>query len=184
LDYNIQIDKNQKSDQKFTNISWQDQLINGINFCLPKENIILVQWMKPEDVLKVYDIEKEIFPMPWSKKSFLYRLEEQNYNVSIVGFLKKELVAYAVSYLVQGELHFSNLAVKKKYQRRKIGEILLWTSLQIGKEKNCHVVHLEVRKNNNSAIQLYQKFGFEIIGVRSNYYSEENEDALLMSKLL
>ena len=54
--------------------------------------------------------------------------------------------------------------------------------MQLGKEENCHWVHLEVRRNNKSAIKLYQKFGFKIVGVRKDYYKQEKEDALLMSK--
>jgi len=184
LEYNFKNNYNQRIDQEFNNVIWQERLKKGINFNLPEEKNILVRWMKVGDVSEVYNIERETFPSPWTRDGFLYRLNERDYNVSLVVPVERNLVAYAVSYIVYDELHFSNLAVKMNYRRYKIGEILLSTSMQLGKEKNCRWVHLEVRRNNKSAIQLYQKFGFKIVGVRKDYYKEENEDALLMSKLI
>ena len=182
MEYNFQNNYDQRIGQEFNNVLWQERLKKGINFNLPEEINFLVRWMKAGDVSEVYNIEQETFPSPWTRESFLYRLNERDYNVSLVGLVGRKLVAYAISYIVCDELHFSNLAVKMNYRRHKIGEILLSTSMQHSEEKNCRWVHLEVRRNNKSAIQLYQKFGFKIVGVRKDYYKEENEDALLMSK--
>lgn len=156
----------------------------GIVIQLPDQLKLLIRWMKSRDVPYIIDMERAIFPSPWSAESFLYRLYERSYNISLIGVIGKELVSYAVSYVVHDELHFGNLAVDQKHRSINIGEALLLTSLQIGKESNCRVVHLEVRENNQPAIRLYQKHGFEIVGVRENYYTDEKEDALLMSRII
>ena len=172
----------EESRKKFLSSSWLNDLKKGVDFHLPGKRKLSAKWMEERDVSEVIKIEKEIFPDPWHKESFLFRLGATDFNVSLVGFLGKELVAYTVSYCVHDELHFDNLAVKKNFRKKKIGEILLWLSLEIAKEKKCIWSFLEVRKTNTPAIQLYKKFGFELEGVRKNYYKEENEDALLMSK--
>ena len=170
--------------KKYKKILGREQLNQGIVIQLPAQLKLLIRWMKPWDVPYIQDMERAIFPSPWSAESFLYRLYERSYNISLVGVIGKELVSYAVSYVVHDELHFGNLAVDQKYRGFNIGETMLLTSLQIGKESNCRVVHLEVRENNQPAIRLYQKYGFEIVGVRENYYTDEKEDALLMSRII
>jgi len=177
----IYIDAN-KAVQKLPDLFLFHNLHTGINLKLPGGEILSIKWMEVSDVSEVILIEREIFPAPWSEDSFLYRLCDKDYNLSLIGTINGGIAAYAVSYIVSDELHFMNLAVKRACRRNKIGEILLLMSLRAGKEKNCRCVHLEVRKNNTSAIQLYKKNGFENVGVRKNYYREENEDALLMSK--
>ncbi len=172
----------EKAHQKLLTCSWQNDLKKGIDFDLYGETKLSVKWMEERDVSEVVKLEKEIFPFPWLKEGFLYRLGDPEFNVSLVGFIQNELVAYTVSYIVYDELHFDNLAVRKNFRKIKVGEILLWLTLKIGKEKKCLWSFLEVRKGNTPAINLYKKFGFEKVGVRKNYYREENEDALLMSK--
>jgi len=140
--------------------------------------------MSYRDIAPIWALEKTIFPSPWSVESFLYRLTDRKFNISFVGSINDELVAYAVSYIVCDELHLANLAVKSTFRRKKIGEILLWFNLQIGKAKKCRWIHLEVREKNKSAIALYEKYDFKIVGVRKNYYAEENENALLLSRII
>jgi len=140
--------------------------------------------MSFRDIAPIWAMERAIFPTPWSVESFLYRLTDREYNISLTGLINKAPVAYAVSYVVCDELHVGNLAVKTDFRRKRIGEKLLWLSLQIGKAKKCNWAHLEVREKNISAIQLYEKFDFKLVGRRKSYYQEENEDALLMSRSL
>jgi [ribosomal protein S18]-alanine N-acetyltransferase len=178
-DINIDPDK---VNQTFSNLSLIKSLNEEINLKLPGQKTLSIKWMEKSDISEVLIIEKETFPAPWSEESFLYRLGEKDHNLSLVGAINGRIAAYAVSYIISDELHFMNLAVTLSYRRNKIGQMLLLKSLRAGKEKKCQWVHLEVRKNNTSAIQLYEKFGFKSVGVRKNYYEEENEDALLMSK--
>lgn len=160
------------------------RLNKGILFHLTSQSPLFIRWMAIDDLPFVCDLEYHIFPSPWSLESFLYELENRNYNISIVGLLDRTLVTYAVSYRVLDEIHISNLAVAPEFRQLKIGETMLWMTLQIGKEKNSKQAHLEVRRSNTAAISLYQKYGFKVIGVRKNYYEEQKEDALLMSRTI
>ncbi len=160
------------------------RLNKGILINLPNKLQLYVRWMNVEDISLVCALEHRIFPTPWPFESFLYKLENRNFNISIVGLIGKKLVTYAISYLVFDEIHISNLAVAPDFRRLKIGETMLWITLQISNEKNCPIAHLEVRKGNTAAISLYQKYGFKVVGVRKNYYQNENEDALLMTRKL
>ena len=98
--------------------------------------------------------------------------------------IKEKLVTYSISYVIYDEIHISNIAVVPDYRRLKIGESMFTIALKMGIEKKCQIAHLEVRKSNLPAITLYQKHGFQAVGVRKNYYQNENEDALLMTKKL
>lgn len=151
---------------------------------LPGEHQLMIRWMHYNDVPKVCQLEGELFPSPWPLESFLYKLENRNYNVSLVGIIENNVVSYAVSYLVSDEIHISNLAVDQNFRRLKIGETMMKLLLQIAIAMDCRFAYLEVRESNFAAISLYKKFGFEIVGVRKNYYQSEKEDALIMSRKL
>jgi len=163
---------------------WSRILDNGLTIQLPDGTRLFVRWMNYYDVPVVCEIEKQIFPSPWQPESFLYELGNRNYNISFVGLVGEKIVGYSISYVVYDEYHISNIAVEPGSRRKKIGEIMLTIALKIGMEKECQISHLEVRKSNVPAITLYQKYGFQAIGERKNYYQNENEDALLMTKKL
>ncbi|UCE04568.1 MAG: ribosomal protein S18-alanine N-acetyltransferase [bacterium] len=169
---------------KVKNDQWFRYLYKKIVVRLPSNFQLYIRWMHYNDIPKVCKLEQQIFPSPWQVESFLYELENRNYNISLAGLIGEVLVAYAVSYLVSDEIHISNLAVAPEYRRLKIGETMLRITLQIGLAKKCRFAHLEVRKNNIAAIWLYKKYGFRIVGIRNNYYQTENEDAILMSRKL
>jgi ribosomal-protein-alanine N-acetyltransferase len=157
------------------------QLNSGIPVNLSNGKQVLLRWMSFSDIPGVLDLERRIFPSPWVYESFAYELTNRNYNISMVGVIGNQVIAYNVTYLVVDEIHISNIAVSPAFRRLKIGETLLWISLEIGKSSDCQFAHLEVRKNNIAAISLYKRYGFQIIGLRKNYYENEKEDALLMS---
>lgn len=158
------------------------ELDYGINVRLPNDLNLCIRWMNLQDIATVCNIERQVFNFPWPAEGFLYELENRDYNISLVGLLNQLMATYSVSYIVCDELHISNVAVVPQFRRLKIGETMLRLVLRIGLEKKCHLVHLEVRKNNVAAIALYQKYGFQVVGVRKNYYQNDNEDALLMTK--
>ena len=136
--------------------------------------------MTNSDVDAIAKIEKETFPTPWSKDAFLSGLL-QNYVKSFIIENEFEIVAYAVVWFAADELHFANLAVIEKYRRCGLASWLISELFIIAKSQNIKFAFLEVRRSNQKALALYEKFGFNIIGIRKKYYSEQNEDAILMS---
>jgi len=104
--------------------------------------------------------------------------------------LKGETAILAPSYLVLGfasiwfvldEAHISNIAVLELYRRQGIGEQLLISMIKLAIERNARYINLEVRVSNRIAQALYDKYGFEQVGMRYGYYSDNREDAILMT---
>lgn len=187
MDYNI-IDFYKLTDSLPTiesnNNQYLPDLNKGTEARLPDGRKLFIRWMQYPDIPTICYIEREVFPSPWTVESFLYELENRDYNISIVGLIEQQLITYAVSYIVYDEIHISNVAVVPEFRRLTIGETMMNLTLQIGMEKSCQNAHLEVRRSNDAALSLYQKYGFQIVGVRKNYYQNEREDALLMTKKL
>jgi ribosomal-protein-alanine N-acetyltransferase len=91
------------------------------------------------------------------------------------------IVGYCCFWVVFGEIHIMNLAVHPNWRRRKIAVRLVEEMISMGRKNAVQKLHLEVRRSNDPARRLYEKFGFKVIAVRPNYYSQPREDALLMA---
>ncbi|UCC16507.1 MAG: ribosomal protein S18-alanine N-acetyltransferase [Dehalococcoidales bacterium] len=79
------------------------------------------------------------------------------------------------------EAHITTLAVQEELQRRGIGELLVMTVFDRARELFANVVTLEVRVSNTGAQNLYLKYGFKQVGVRKSYYTDNREDAYVMT---
>jgi len=150
--------------------------------------------LRKERIDDIYAIEKECFTDPWKKEIFL-ELLDYPYAVNIaaaeieietgIGAEETEktekIAGYCIFYHIWEECQIMNIAVKKSMQNKKIATKLLSAVLEYAEAENISKIILEVRRSNAKAIALYKKFGFEIDGVRENYYKRPKEDALLMS---
>jgi len=79
------------------------------------------------------------------------------------------------------EAHISTIAVDPRYQRQGIGQLLLMTAIEQAVELRASIVSLEVRVSNLAAQDLYHKYGFRAVGLRARYYSDNRENALIMT---
>ena len=79
------------------------------------------------------------------------------------------------------EAHVIAIAVREPYRRQRIGEGLLLSVIDMASKLQTRVVTLEVRESNHAARAMYHKFGFRVVGQRPHYYSDNQEDAVLMS---
>ena len=84
-------------------------------------------------------------------------------------------------WLMVGEAHIITIAVRKSNRRIGIGEKLLLSIIDKAMELNANTVTLEVRVSNSQAQELYNKYGFSPAGLRHKYYSDNGENALIMS---
>ena len=91
------------------------------------------------------------------------------------------ILGYGGFWLMAGEAHISTIAVRPKWRRRGIGELLLVAMLELAVELGGDVATLEVRVSNISAQSLYHRYGFAKMGLRPRYYSDRGEDALIMT---
>ena len=79
------------------------------------------------------------------------------------------------------EVHIISIAVRRNFRRQGIGELLLQKALQQSRTYKFNEVTLEVRKSNTAAKNLYAKYGFQMVGIRKEYYKDNFEDALVMT---
>jgi ribosomal-protein-alanine N-acetyltransferase len=94
---------------------------------------------------------------------------------------KEYIVATAGFWMMVDEAHITTLAIRNAYRRRGIGERLLIQIIEMAVQLNANVVTLEVRISNKQAQALYEKYGFQKVGIRKAYYTDNGEDAVLMT---
>jgi ribosomal-protein-alanine N-acetyltransferase len=140
--------------------------------------------MAPENVElyleRIYEIETLSFPSPWSMNAF--RQEVKNPVSHLLGLLVNEtLQGYICFWLFEGEMQLVNIAVHPKARGRGLGNYLLNEMLEFAASRSIQTMWLEVRLSNRTARRLYEKFGFLEVGRRKKYYTDNNEDAVVMS---
>lgn len=94
---------------------------------------------------------------------------------------KQYIVGFAGFWIMAGEAHITNIAVRERYRRQGIGELLLISIIDLAIELNAQFITLEVRASNTAAHSLYYKYGFTQVGLRRGYYTDNKEDGTLMS---
>jgi len=90
------------------------------------------------------------------------------------------ILGFAGLWLMVEEAHIVTLAVREGQRRRGLGELLLIVAIEVAVAHGQQVMTLEVRRSNEAAVSLYEKYGFTRAGVRSRYY-DNREDALIMT---
>jgi len=137
--------------------------------------------MAADDIPAVHAIESASFPTPWPPYAFRQELEANRMARYIVVRAGGRVIGYAGIWLMVDEAHITTFAVLPAYRRRGIGGLLLWELIELSADLGARVVTLEVRLSNLAARNLYQRFGFRPVGMRPRYYSDDGEDALIMT---
>jgi len=140
-----------------------------------------VEPMSVDDIPAVHAIESASFPTPWPPYAFRQEIETNRMARYLVVRAGERLIAYAGIWLMVDEAHITTFAVLPVYRRRGIGGRLLLELIDLAADLGATVVTLEVRLSNAGARRLYQAFGFRPVGVRPRYYSDDGEDALIMT---
>lgn len=139
--------------------------------------------MQPQDVEAVLEIERRNFRDPWTRRAFLAEIETTPVSQPLVVEYDGRIIGYVVSWFVADELQIANLTIHEDFRRRGLARQLITHLCEVAQQRNCKIVHLEVRHTNSAARQLYESLGFKTTAVRRGYYGPA-EDALLMSKNL
>jgi len=95
--------------------------------------------------------------------------------------LRQRILGFAAVWFMANEAHLANIAVREAYRQRGVGELLLISVIKLAIEHNARFITLEVRFTNKAAQALYKKYGFVEVGTRRAYYTDNREDALLMT---
>ncbi len=162
--------------------------------------------MKRADVPTVHKIESRVFPLPWSTYAFSHEITYNENSAYLVlrytpwigerkeGLLPKpvarllgrasddpSLLGYGGFWMIAARAHISTLALRPAWRGRGLGELLLAALCKKALQRGAQVINLEVRTSNAVAQNLYRKYGFEITKTREGYYSDNGEDAYIMS---
>ena len=144
------------------------------------DDIKLAQ-MTDEHIGQVLAIERAVFDSPWTSQMFQQEVRGVFGSYPTVAVVDGRVVGYQVAWFVEDEVHLVNIAIRKGYQERGIGSMLLRRLIEDALQKRKAIITLEVRASNEVAQTFYHRFLFRTIGVRKGYYSDNREDALLMS---
>ena len=142
---------------------------------------IRVEPMTLRDLPEVQAIEQESFTTPWPPNAYRTELETNRLAHYLVARAEHRVVGFAGIWLMVDEAHITTFAVAPGWRRRGIGERLLVALLDLAVERRANDATLEVRLSNLAARRLYEKYGFRPVGLRPRYYSDNNEDALIMT---
>lgn len=141
---------------------------------------IVIDEMKLDDIDAVQEVERASFPIPWPANAFRHELTQNKNAHYIIAKEGDHIVGYAGLWLSLDEAHITTFAVLPDYRRRKIGERMLLSLFDRAEKLGAEWLTLEVRASNLPAQRLYEKYGFRPAGIRRRYYSDNNEDAIIM----
>lgn len=141
---------------------------------------ITFRLMELEDIDQILKIEQASFPTPWSRQAFENELLLNQYAIYIVLEDSEQVFGYCGLWLIMDEAHITNIALLPEYRGKKYGEMLLRKVMEVAKEGGAKKMTLEVRVSNYVAQSLYRKLGFQEGAIRKGYYTDNQEDALIM----
>ena len=142
---------------------------------------VTIDRMKAEDLDAVHGIERDSFSTPWPPQAYRQELETNRLAHYLVARADGEIVGFAGLWMLVDEAHITTFATGPAWRRRGIGERMLLALLDLAGSRGAHEATLEVRPTNAPARRLYEKYGFKVMGVRPRYYTDNNEDALIMT---
>lgn len=137
--------------------------------------------MNKSHVEAIAELEKICFQDPWSVNSIAAELSNR-LSTWLVAVENGAVCGYVGSQSVLDSADMMNIAVHPEYRNRGIACALVSELIALLKNQNVISLMLEVRVSNESAINLYKKLGFEIVGKRPRYYHNPREDAYIMRK--
>lgn len=162
-----------------------------------------VEPMQTSDIQEVMAIERLSFPTPWPMGAYRFEIRHNPQACYFVvrpqgegeaqpgetrrGLLARfhssdrpPIVGYGGFWCSAREAHISTIAVHPRLRRKGIGQLILLAMIEKARSGGADHITLEVRASNLVAQNLYRKYGFQVVGQRGEYYSDNNEDAVVM----
>jgi len=139
--------------------------------------------MTEDDLDEVMKIERTSFRVPWTPGMFMQDLDFPLARCLAARYEsagKKRLAGYVLCWFVADEVHVTNIAVREDLRKQGVATRLLEEALCQARRDRMRHCTLEVRASNEAAKGFYRKLGFESRGIRPKYYSDNNEDAVIM----
>lgn len=145
-------------------------------------NNINIQELSLNDIDTILTIQKELNLHILSKESIKKEFNNLNFKYFIAKY--ENIIVGFFSFSLVTDIEIESIAVKKEFQNMGIGNLLLNYIFNFAKSNNVENIFLEVRTSNFPAISLYLKNGFEKLSIRKNYYSDTNENAIILKKTI
>ena len=143
---------------------------------------IIIRKAAAEDVHTIAEIEKASIPQPWSEAAFAEALTQEN-AVTLVAEADGEIAGFITGVFLFDNADIYSVATAEQHRKKGIGGKLLQAFFDT-LSNEVETVGLEVRESNSAAISLYEKYGFERVGLRKNFYEQPRENAVLYTKQL
>ncbi len=137
--------------------------------------------MTVADLAAVHAIERASFAVPWPDDAYRNELATNRLASYVIARAGDAVVGFAGLWVMVDEAHVTTFAVDPRWRRRGVGERLLLALIDIAVARRAREATLEVRLSNMPARRLYEKYGFRPVGIRPRYYSDNGEDALIMT---
>ena len=141
-----------------------------------------IRKMMFHDIDQVTEVEKLSFPSPWPRSTFEVELRDNLFAHYFVVVQGETIVGYAGMWMILDEAHVTNIAVHPDYRGLNFGKRLVRELIVQAFKLGANRITLEVRVSNSVARKLYKDLGFYEAGIRKGYYSDNNEDAVVMWK--
>lgn len=136
--------------------------------------------MSAADIPAVLRIEGLSFTTSWPTNAFWNEIHDNKLAHYYVGRIDDRVVAYGGIWVILDDSHITTIAVHPDSRGRKIGEEMLLFLIEDAIARGASWMTLEVRESNDGAQNLYKKYGFTVVSTRRAYYSDNNENALVM----
>ena len=142
---------------------------------------VVVEPMTLDDVAAVHEIERLSFATPWPAYAFEQELKGNRLARYVVARAGERVVGFAGVWLMVDDAHITTFGVHPDHRRSGVGLRMLLGVADLAIELDATRLTLEVRPSNEPARLLYQRFGFLEVGRRPRYYTDDGEDALIMT---
>ena len=145
--------------------------------------------MTLDDIPQVLKIDQLSFSLPWPEKSYHFELTENPSTLAMVAEISLNhstplVIGMSVVWIILDEAHIATIAIHPSFRGHGYGKRLLAETLVQSTHRGAQMATLEVREGNTVAQQMYQEFGFTMVGRRLRYYHDNNEDAIMMTKAM
>ncbi|HEY6609250.1 MAG TPA: ribosomal protein S18-alanine N-acetyltransferase [Candidatus Limnocylindria bacterium] len=142
---------------------------------------VVIGPMSLDDVAAVHEIERLSFSVPWPAHAFEQELRGNRLAHYLVARAGERIVGFAGMWLMVDDAHITTFGIHPDWRRQGIGRQLLLAVADLSMGVGARQMTLEVRVSNEAAQALYRSFGFEVVGRRFRYYTDDGEDALVMT---
>lgn len=133
-----------------------------------------------QEIEEIARIEAKVFSDAWSHKNIL-ETYQQAQAVVAVAVKEKMVIGYCILYIALDEGEIARIAIEPEWRKQGVGQGLLNYICDYCKQHGVERLLLDVREGNGSARRFYEKYGFEVDGIRKSFYENPKENAVLMS---